>query len=80
METWRRISDPFLEINGHEDLENNHWFFCRQVVMKTSRILMDTYGDMEASWGHRDFHGNLEKHCCFLFEKFKTSWDTISKS
>jgi hypothetical protein len=62
-----------LEINGHGAWKKDPWFFCKQVVMETNRILMDTYGDIEASRGHGDFHGNMKKNYCFLFKKFKKS-------
>jgi hypothetical protein len=56
----------FLEINGHGAWKKDPWFFCKQVVMETNRILMDTYGDMEASRGHGDFSWKYEEKLLFF--------------
>jgi hypothetical protein len=60
-----------LEINGHGAWKKDPWFFCKQVVMETIRILMDTYEDMEASRGHGDFDGNMKKKYYFYLKNSK---------
>jgi len=53
-----------------EPWKKDPWFFCEQVVMETNRILIDAWRPYR---GHGDFHGNMKKNYCFLFEKFKKS-------